>query len=104
MVNGVVSNYGFSIICINGKAGLINFTDTYAISKIECKSCLSSKIYDYSDEYLFDKAIEADGYNYDIDEQYVQKYYDVETNKIVNEVNTVYVDENGMLFCTLNVF
>lgn len=53
---------------------------------------------------MFDRAKEADGYNYDIDEQYVQKYYDAETNKIVNEVNTVYVDENGLLFCTLNVF
>ena len=105
-IDGVETNCGFSVISIDNKAKLINFTKNYeeyndvkALNTIETKSLI-----DYNEEEIFEKAKEADGYSYKIDEQRLIKYYDVELGKMIYEVETVYIDDEGFCFCTVNKF
>lgn len=103
-VGGVSSNYGFIILCINDEMKLITFTDNYkGITMDEIKN-MPMAMADSNDDELCEMAIRADGYDYEVDEQYIDKYFDVTVGKIINAVNTVYVDENGGYFCTEHKF
>ncbi|MDD3138467.1 MAG: hypothetical protein PHX08_05800 [Lachnospiraceae bacterium] len=109
MVNQVPSKYGFNIICLDGKARLINFTDTYmefdeAPTTATRTLKTNDLTEDISDDTLFEMAINDDGYDFKVSDQYIEKQFDLEKNKVINEVNTVYKDENHHYFCTLNIY
>ena len=54
---------------------------------------------------LFTKAINKDGrLDCVVEKQLITKYFNVMTNSTVNQVETVYVDEDGYYFCTMNEF
>lgn len=103
-IDGLSSNYGFSVICIDDEAKLINFTNTYDSYKVDDIKAMPVELCEYDDSELLEMAINKDGFDYDVEEQYVQKHFDVEKGITVCEVNTVYTDENGNYFCTVNVF
>lgn len=105
-IGGVSSNYGFIVLCIDDEMKLITFTDNYEdMTADEIKDMpMARAMVNRNDGDLLEMAIRADGYDYEVDEQYIEKYYDVTVGKIVNAVNTVYVDENGGYFCTENKF
>lgn len=103
-VNGVSSNYGFIVLCIDDEMKLITFTDNYEDATVDEIKNMPMAMADSNDGELLDMAISADGYDYEVDEQYIEKYFDVTEGKVVNAVNTVYVDENGGYFCTEHKF
>ena len=49
-------------------------------------------------------AIEADGYDYKVDEQRIQRYFDMKDLTYKCEVETVYIDNSGSYFATSNIF
>ncbi|NLK36892.1 MAG: hypothetical protein GX299_02260 [Epulopiscium sp.] len=57
-----------------------------------------------SDEEAKRKAIEADGYDYKVDEQRIQRYFDMKDLTYKCEVETVYIDNSGSYFATSNIF
>lgn len=103
-VGGVSSNYGFTALCIDDEVTLITFTDTYEKITVDEITAMPVVMTDCSDEELLEMAISEDGFDYDVDEQIVEKYFDVTTGKIVTAINTVYVDENDAYFCTEHKF
>jgi len=103
-VGGVSSNYGFVALCIDDEMKLITFTDSYEKTTADEIKATPAAMADSNDEELCEMAIRADGYNYEVDEQHIEKYFDVSKGKVINAVNTVYVDENGAYFCTVNEF
>lgn len=105
LVNGIISNYGFNFVLLDGKAELINFTNTYSKYDDTPNTNISNLGIDLiNDELMYQLAIEEDSLEEEVYEQYIEKYVDVETNKIINNVNTVYVDETGCYFTTLNIY
>lgn len=103
-VGGVPSDYGFIALCIDDELELITFTNNYEDMTAEEIKAMPVVMADSNDEELFEMAINADGFDYEVDEQRIEKYFDVTEGKIVNAVNTVYIDENGGYFCTENKF
>ena len=103
-IGGVSSNYGFIVLCIDDEMKLITFTDNYGETTADEIKDMPMAMAVSDDAELYELAIRADGYAYEIDDQYIEKYFDVTTGKIVNAVNTVYVDENGGYFCTEHKF
>lgn len=99
-VGGIPSNYGFTVLCIDDEAKLITFTDNYDDVTVDTVKVMPAVTAIMDDEAMKEKAIKADGFDYEVDEQYIEKYFDVSTGKVVNSVNTVYVDEYGCVFCT----
>lgn len=99
-VGGISSNYGFTVLCIDDEAKLITFTKNYNDVAVEDIKAMPAVMANMDDEAMKANAIKADGFDYDVDEQYIERYFDVNTGKVVNSVNTVYADENGSLFCT----
>lgn len=99
-VNGVSANYGYFITCLNEKAVLITFIGEKN-SEFDIHKAGTQQL---TDEEAKRKAIEADGYDYEVDEQRIYRYFDMKdlTNKC--EVETVYVDDGGHYFATSNVF
>ena len=57
-----------------------------------------------SDEEAKWKAIEADGYDYKVDKQRIQRYFDMKDLTYKCEVETVYIDNSGHYFATSNIF
>lgn len=103
-VGDAISDYGFTAICIDDEMKLITFTDSYDKTTVdEIKSTPVTMAAEDEDD-LFARAVEADGFDYDVDEQYLEKYFDTETGKVISLVNTVYVDQNGAYFCTEHKF
>lgn len=99
-VNGVSSNFGYSITCLNNKVSLVTFIgeknadfNTENVNKQQL-----------SDEEAKKKAIEADGYDYKIDEQRINRFFDMKDLKYKCEVETVYIDNNGEYFATSHIF
>lgn len=99
-VNGVSANYGYLFTCLNGKAALITFigekNEDFDINEVG-----KPKL---SDEEAKQKAIEADGYDYKVDEQRIQRYFDMKDLTYKCEVETVYIDNSGSYFATSNIF
>ena len=100
-VNGVISNnFGYLVTCINGKAALITFigekNPEFDITKAGTQQL--------SDEEAKQKAIEADGYKYKVDEQRITRFFDMKELKQKCEVETVYIDDGGHYFATSNIF
>lgn len=103
-VNGLTSNYGFSILCIDDEAKLINFTDSYDKVSVDELAAVPMTVSENSDAELLDMAIAADNTGCTVDEQTISRYFDVNQGKVVTEVDTVYVDEAGSYFCNTNTF
>lgn len=99
-VNGVSANFGYLVTCLNGKAALITFigekNEDFDITKVGTQ--------ELSDEEAKQKAIEADGYDYKVDEQRIYRYFDMNDLKNKCEVETVYIDDGGRYFATSHVF
>lgn len=100
-VNGVrASNFGYRVTCINGKAVLVTFigekNPEFDITKAGTQQL--------SDEEAKQKAIEADGYKYKVDEQRITRFFDMKELKQKCEVETVYIDNGGHYFATSNIF
>ena len=103
-VGGISSNYGFTALCLNDELRLITFTNTYDSTSSKEILSTASVTNDYTDSELYEMAIKADGFSYKVDEQYIEKYYDVTERKVVYNVNTVYEDNGGTYFCTVHKF
>lgn len=99
-VNGVSANFGYLVTCLNGKAALITFigekNTEFDIAQVETQQL--------SDEEAKQKAIEADGYDYQVDEQRIWRFFDMKDLKNKCEVETVYIDNHGGYFATSHVF
>lgn len=99
-VNGVSANFGYLVTCLNGKAALITFIGEknaeFDIAQVETQQL--------SDEEAKQKAIEADGYDYQVDEQRIWRFFDMKDLKNKCEVETVYIDNGGHYFATSHVF
>lgn len=99
-VNGVSANYGYLFTCLNDKAALITFigekNEDFDINEVG-----KPKL---SDEEAKQRAIEADGYDYKVDEQRIQRYFDMKDLTYKCEVETVYIDNSGSYFATSNIF
>lgn len=100
-VNGVqTNNFGYRIHCANGKAILITFigekNPDFDVAKAGTQQL--------SDEEAKRKAIEADGYSYEVDEQRIYRFFDMK--ELINkcEVETVYIDNGGHYFATSHIF
>ncbi|MGM9917011.1 stalk domain-containing protein [Anaerotignum sp.] len=99
-VNGVRANFGYLVTCLNGKAALITFigekNEDFDIAKIGTLQL--------SDEEAKQKAIEADGYDYQVDEQRIYRFFDMKDLKNKCEVETVYINDTGHYFATSHIF
>lgn len=100
-VNGVRANdFGYRVTCINGKAALVMFigekNPAFDPTKVEPLLL--------TDEEAKQKAIEADGFDYKIEEQRVNRYFNMEELTNQCEVETVYEKDNGTSFATSHVF
>lgn len=97
---GVSANYGYLFTCLNDKAALITFigekNEDFDINEVG-----KPKL---SDEEAKQKASEADGYDYKVDEQRIQRYFDMKDLTYKCEVETVYIDNSGSYFATSNIF
>lgn len=99
-VNGVSANYGYIVTCLNGKAALITFIG----EKNTDFNMANTNESQLSDEEAKQKAIEADGYDYKVDEQRIHRYFDMKDLTYKCEVETVYIDDSGHYFATSNIF
>lgn len=113
LYNGMETNYGFTVICIDGYAKLVTLTKSHNdidIESLGTKRTLSQDQFDdemlYKDDgMLYEMAIEKDGFQkYTVDEQSVDKYFDVYSSKVVSVVKTVYIDDEGLYFSTSQSF
>lgn len=99
-VNGVSANVGYLVTCLNDKAALITFigekNEDFDINEVGKPQL--------SDEEAKQKAIEADGYDYQVEEQRIQRYFDMKDFTCKCEVETVYMDDSGHYFATSNIF
>lgn len=100
-VNGVSANVGYLVTCLNDKAALITFigekNEDFDINE-------AGEPPQLSDEEAKQKAIEADGYDYQVEEQRIQRYFDMKDFTYKCEVETVYMDDSGHYFATSNIF
>ena len=108
-VDGISSNYGFTALCLDDELKLITFSNNYNNTSSEnilsaASLSTNSIATDYTDNELLEMAINADGFSYNVDEQYIEKYYDITEGKVVYNVNTVYEDNSGAYFCTVHKF
>lgn len=105
-VNGVTSNCGFTIYCLDNIAKLITFSDNYDIGlKINNKNDIAkSSGNEISKNKLILKSEELDDTNDEVVDQKITKYYDVSKEKICYDVETEYLDEYNLYYCTLNSF
>lgn len=99
-VNGVSANFGYLVTCLNNKAALITFIGEknveFDLTKVGMQQL--------SDEEAKQKAVEADGYDYKVDEQKIRRFFDMKDLKNKCEVETVYIDNGGRYFATSHVF
>lgn len=102
-VNGVSANYGYIVTCLNDKAALITFMGEKN-SDYDMANITNINEQQLSDEEAKQKAIEADGYDYKVDEQKIHRYFDMKDLKYKCEVETVYIDESGHYFATSHTF
>lgn len=99
-VNGVSANFGYLVTCMNGKASLITFIGEKN-ADFDINKVVSHPL---SDEEAKQKAIEADGYDYEVDEQIIYRFFDMKDLTYKCEVETVYIDNNGAYFATSHTF
>ena len=99
-VNGVSANFGYIVTCLNDKAAIITFigekNPDFSVDQVK-----TDRI---SDEEAKKKAIEADGYDYEVDEQRIRHFFDMKDLKNKCEVETVYIDNSGHYFATSHIF
>lgn len=100
-VNGIrTKNFGYRVTCIEGKAALITFigekNPEFDMTKVREQQL--------SDEDAKKKALETDGFDYEVEEQRIYRYFDMDKLVYQCEVETVYIKENGTAFATSHIF
>ena len=100
-VNGVPSiRFGYSIACINEKMTVMN-----SVGKMNPDFDLEKAGYPkLSDEEVKKMAVEADGFDYEVDEQRIMRYFDMDELVHKCQVETVYKDHSGAYFCINHMF
>ena len=103
--NGVRANFGYSVVCINGKAKLVSFIG----EKNPNFNPETAGTQLLTDDEAKKMAVEADGLTpgtdyFDIVDYRITRYFD--TNDLTQkcEVEVTYTDANGACWTTLNVF
>ena len=91
-----LSNFGYRVICVEDTPILVNL-----IGK-KNPDFDKSKIKDFvmSEQEAKQKAIELDGFEYEVEKQTVTKYFDMNDMQCKYEIETVYITEKGAFFAT----
>lgn len=87
-------NFGYRIVCANGRAQIINFigekNNDFDTSKITLPTL--------TDEELKQMALALDNLSYQVDEQSITRYFDMDDLVFKCQVDTVYIDNSGAYF------
>ena len=102
--NNLETNYGFTVIYIDGLATIITFTKDHDKVDLD-KLVLSSYTLNISDDDFYKKAIAEDNVeNAIVKEQQLETRFDASSCKVFHIVNTVYEDSEGYRFATSHIY